>query len=111
MGQFGRITSLADLPPASELKRYVKVAMEAPRIPKKKSAPKPKLAMPDDLKKALARTRGATAHFEKFAPSKQREYIEWLLEAKTEATRQRRLVSAVEWIAAGKSRHWKYQQG
>jgi uncharacterized protein YdhG (YjbR/CyaY superfamily) len=39
------------------------------------------------------------------------ETIEWLLEAKTEATRQRRLASAVEWIAAGKSRHWKYQQG
>ena len=79
MGQFGRITSLKDLPSAVVLKRYVKAAMQlnddkaaAPRVPKKRNL-KPTLAMPDDLKKALARTRDASAHFEKFAPSRQRE--------------------------------------
>jgi uncharacterized protein YdeI (YjbR/CyaY-like superfamily) len=58
----------------------------------------------------LARTRGAAAHFEKFAPSRQREYIEWVIEAKGEATRQRRHATAVKWIAQGKTRHWKYQK-
>lgn len=117
MGQFGRITSLADLPSAVVLKRYIKAAMQlnddktaAPRTPKKR-APKPTLAMPEDLKKALARTRGATAQFALFAPGRRREYIEWLVDAKSDATRQRRLKTAVEWIAEGKSRHWKYQRG
>ena len=81
----------------------------APRVPKKRN-PKPTLAMPDDLKKALARTRGAATHFEKFAPSRQREYIEWISDAKSDATRQRRLATAVEWIAEGKPRRWKYQK-
>jgi len=59
---------------------------------------------------ALARARGAAAHCENFAPSRQREYIEWISEAKGEATRQRRLATAVEWIAQAKIRHWKYQK-
>ena len=47
--------------------------------------------------------------FDAFPPSQKREYIEWLLEAKREETRARRLETALEWIAEGKTRHWKYQ--
>ena len=50
----------------------------------------------------------AHATFENFSTSKKREYVEWLTEAKTPATRARRLETAVEWIAEGKSRNWKY---
>jgi bacteriocin resistance YdeI/OmpD-like protein len=45
---------------------------------------------------------------DKFSPSHRREYIEWLTEAKTEATRAKRLATALEWMAEGKPRNWKY---
>ncbi|HLT24351.1 MAG TPA: YdeI/OmpD-associated family protein, partial [Ignavibacteria bacterium] len=48
--------------------------------------------------------------FAAFSPSHKREYIEWVTEAKTEATREKRLATAIEWMSEGKSRHWKYQR-
>lgn len=113
MGQFGRITRKADLPGKRELTGYVKQAMGliesgAKRPAVKKAAPKPELAVPDDLTKALRRNAKARATFEGFAPSYRRDYIEWIVEAKREETRQRRLEQALEWMAEGKSRNWKY---
>lgn len=112
MGQFGKITSVADLPPKSVIVRYVKAAMKlneagvtVKRAPAKK---KPPLVMPADLKAALAKNAKARKTYEALAPSKQREYVEWLTEAKTEPTRLKRLKTAVEWMAEGKSRYWKY---
>lgn len=77
----------------------------------KRPAPKPRatLPVPADLAKALAKSKKAQAVFDAFPPSQRREYIEWLLEAKREETRARRLETALEWIAEGKPRHWKYQ--
>ena len=49
------------------------------------------------------------AAFDAFAPSHKREYIEWITEAKREETRAKRLAQAVEWMAEGKRRHWKYE--
>ena len=49
-----------------------------------------------------------TLAFYAFSPSHQREYIEWLTEAKREETRQKRLLQAVDWLAEGKPRNWKY---
>ena len=66
--------------------------------------------MPDYLVAALKKNRQARLAFEAFSPSHRREYIEWLTEAKQEATRQRRLATALEWLAEGKSRNWKYQK-
>ena len=43
-------------------------------------------------------------------PSAQRDYLEWIAEAKQEATRDKRIEQAVAWLAEGKSRHWKYQR-
>jgi uncharacterized protein YdeI (YjbR/CyaY-like superfamily) len=115
MGQFGRITALADLPARRELTRIVKEAVALvnagvapPRAPKR-TAPRPELAVPDDLRKALARNVAARKTFEGFSPSNRREYIEWLVEAKREDTRSRRLAQTLEWLAEGKSRNWKYQ--
>ena len=65
--------------------------------------------MPADLAQALAGNPAARASFEGFPPSARREYIEWLLEAKREDTRRKRLVQAVEWMAEGKWRNWKYE--
>ena len=115
MGQFGRITALADLPSKRELLGIVKQAVAAmdadttaPR-PLKRTTLKPAPDVPPDLAAALARHRAARQTFDGFSPSQRREYIEWLQDAKRDETRSRRLAQTLEWLAEGKSRNWKYQ--
>ena len=114
MGQFGRITSLGDLPSKKALIGYVKQAMKlsderaaAPPSPRK--PPKPAPATPDDLAAALKKNEKAEATFAAFSPSCKREYVEWIAEAKREETRGKRVAQAVEWMADGKKRNWKYE--
>jgi uncharacterized protein YdeI (YjbR/CyaY-like superfamily) len=114
MGQFGRITALDDLPPKRVIARYVREAMqlneEGVKVPRpRKHGPKPELQMPAELMAALRTNARAQATFEAFSPSHRREYVEWIAEAKSEETRGRRLASAIEWMAEGRSRNWKYQ--
>ena len=113
MGQFGRITSLADLPSDKEFARIVKAAMklhdEGAKSPSRsKPAEKKELVVPDYFLAAVKKNKKALATFAGFSPSKQKEYVEWITEAKTEATRDKRLLQAVEWMAEGKVRNWKY---
>ena len=115
MGQFGRITRKADLPGKRELAGYVKQAMArvedaASQPPKKKPAPKAELPVPEDLTAALRRNAKARATFKGFAPGYRRDYVEWIVEAKREDTRQRRIAQAVEWLAVGETRKWKYMK-
>jgi uncharacterized protein YdeI (YjbR/CyaY-like superfamily) len=113
MGQFGRIASLDDLPERETLHRLIREAAAitdagpAPRKPK--HPPKPPPEMPDDLKAALDAAPQAAATFESFPPSGRREYVEWVVEAKRPETRAKRVAQAVEWMAEGKRRHWKYE--
>jgi len=114
MGQFGRITSIDDLPTKKVLLGYVKQAVKlneegvkAPKPPKKEKA---KLVVPPYFRAALKKNKKAQSAFVNFSPSHQREYVEWITEAKQEATRQRRLETAIEWLAQGKSRNWKYEK-
>ena len=116
MGQFGRITRLSDLPPKRVLAGYVKEAArlndEGVKSPSR-SAPRAKkgeAVVPDDLAGALKRNKKAQATFEGFSPSHRREYVEWIMEAKGADTRKRRIETAVEWMAEGKSRNWKYEK-
>jgi uncharacterized protein YdeI (YjbR/CyaY-like superfamily) len=117
MGQFGRIESLADLPKAAPLRQLIVEARAAwaAAIDEKASAPPaPKTrreapALPDDLAAALRARDGARQAFDAFTPSQQREYVEWIIDAKREATRASRIAQAAEWIAEGKTRNWKYQ--
>ena len=111
-GQFGKLTSIKDLPARSKLVKLVKDAAKLnesgvtmPRAPR--AAPKP-VQVPADLTKALHKNAKARAVFAAFPPSHKREYVQWIVEAKTDETRQRRLDQAVEWIAQGKQRNWKY---
>jgi uncharacterized protein YdeI (YjbR/CyaY-like superfamily) len=112
MGHFGRITSLKDLPPDKTIIGYVKKAArlneEGIKVPKKPAAPRVALKVPDDLTAALRRNKQARDAFEDFTYSHKKEYVEWITEAKTDATRQKRLETAVAWIAEGKRRNWKY---
>jgi uncharacterized protein YdeI (YjbR/CyaY-like superfamily) len=116
MGQFGRIGSVKDLPSKRVLASYVKKAMAlndaGVKRPRSASdaAPKSPVAVPDDFAAALAKQKKARAAFEAFPPSHRREYVEWIVEAKRDDTRARRIAQAVEWIAEGKSRNWKYER-
>ncbi len=114
MGSFGKMASLKDLPPKRELIALVRKAMilneqggKTPGV-RKTTTPKPPPVPPPDLAAALKSNRKAKATFDAFSPSHQREYIEWLTEAKREETRQKWLLQAVEWLAEGKPRNWKY---
>jgi uncharacterized protein YdeI (YjbR/CyaY-like superfamily) len=113
MGQFGKLMSVEDLPGKRDFNGFVKAAMKlidaGETGGRKATTPKPALDTPDDLAAALAKNAKARKTFDGFTPGKRREYIEWLVEAKREETRARRLEQAVEWMAEGKSRHWKYQ--
>ena len=114
MGHFGRITKRSDLPSKAVLAGFVKKAaalndqgVKVARAPKR--APKP-VKVPAALSAALEKSQQAHAGFAALSPSHQREYIEWITEAKTDATRTRRLTQAIEWMAEGKSRNWKYER-
>ena len=112
MGQFGRITSVKDLPAKRVLSGYVRKAMalnEAGTSAKRAVRPKPALRMPADFQAALAKSRKAAATFAALAPGARRDYLEWVLEAKQPATRARRIATSVEWLAEGKRRNWKYE--
>jgi uncharacterized protein YdeI (YjbR/CyaY-like superfamily) len=113
MGQFGRMTTLSDLPKKKELSGLVKKAMklndDGVKVPARAKPKAPKeVVVPDDLARALKANKKAHATFEAFSPSHKREYVEWITEARAEATRTRRLETAIEWMAEGKPRNWKY---
>jgi uncharacterized protein YdeI (YjbR/CyaY-like superfamily) len=111
MGQFGRITKLSDLPSKKILSGFIKEAMKLNeagiKVPSRPKTPR-ELIVPDDLAAALRANPAAGAAFEKFSTSHKREYVEWITEAKTRATRARRLETTIEWLAEGKPRNWKY---
>lgn len=109
-----RVTEASQLPSGKVLVAYVREAVrlndEGIKLePRTKRQPEP-ISVPDDLQRALKKAPAALKTFNAFAPSQKREYIEWLTEAKQEATRQKRLVQAIEWMAEGKTRNWKYQK-
>lgn len=113
MGSFGRITSLKDLPKDSVIKNLVKQAVELNekgiKVPRKPVAAKKELVVPDILLEALARDEKAAETFDKFPYSCKKEYVEWITEAKTEPTRDKRVATTLEWLAEGKRRNWKYE--
>ena len=113
MGQFGKIKSIDELPSDAELDRLIREAAElaksAPAPRKAKHAPKPPPELHPEFAAALAKAPKAKAVLDGFPPSAQRDYFEWIAEAKQDATRQKRIATAVEWLSEGKRRHWKYQ--
>jgi uncharacterized protein YdeI (YjbR/CyaY-like superfamily) len=112
LGQFGRITSISDLPAEKVLIGYITEAVRlneaGVKRPAQDKSKVKKLVVPDYFMSALRKNKKALAVFEKFSPSHKREYVEWITEAKTEETRQRRMATALEWMAEGKPRNWKY---
>lgn len=112
MGQFGRLTALEDLPRREVLQDLVRKAMrltEEGVKPARNKHPKAPLIVPQDLRAAIDALPAAAATFDAFPPSCQREYVEWVTEAKRDETRVKRLAQTVEWLAEGKRRNWKYE--
>ena len=114
MGSFGRITSLADLPDDKTMKKLIVDAIKLNdagiKVVKAKPAgEKKELVVPEVLLEALAANDAAAETFNNFPYSKKRDYVEWITEAKTDTTREKRLATTLEWLAEGKARHWKYQ--
>ena len=116
MGQFGRITSLKDLPSKKVLLGYVKKAKQlnddGVKVPKraKPSSEKKELVVPDYFTAALKKNKKAQVTFEGFPYSKKKDYVDWVTEAKTDETRERRLQTSAKWLAEGKGRNWKYEK-
>lgn len=111
-----KITSLEDLPPDKVLIAYIKEAVKlneqgaaAPPKPRKK-IPAKDTKPPADLLAAMKKNKQALAAFEAFPPSHRKEYVQWILDAKQEETRQRRIATAIEWMSEGKSKNWKYER-
>jgi uncharacterized protein YdeI (YjbR/CyaY-like superfamily) len=119
MGTLGRITTVKDLPPEKQMLGWIRQAAASvddgtyvsPIAARNKvvKAPKPVLQAPPTFTAALKKNRKAAVVFEAFSPSCKREYIEWIADAKREETRDKRITQAIEWIAEGKQRNWKYQ--
>jgi len=111
-GQFGKISSLKDLPSDKELTKIIKVAKklndDEVKAPPMRKGPRPALKAPSDLLAAIEKNKKAKATFERFPPGQRRDYIEWVIEAKQAATRENRIKTAIEWMAEGKPRNWKY---
>jgi uncharacterized protein YdeI (YjbR/CyaY-like superfamily) len=114
MGSLGRITGLKDLPSDKVIMDFIKLAVklndEGIKLPAVKKKPAKPLVIPDYFTKALKKDKKANATFEAFSPSHKKEYVEWITEAKTEETRERRMATALEWLGEGKARNWKYQR-
>jgi uncharacterized protein YdeI (YjbR/CyaY-like superfamily) len=110
MGQLGQLKSVADLP--DDLDAMISRAealSETPAPRKTKNAPKPPPQLHPEFAEALARAPSAKATLDGFPPSAQRDYLEWISEAKQDSTRQKRIADAVQWLSEGKRRHWKYE--
>jgi uncharacterized protein YdeI (YjbR/CyaY-like superfamily) len=114
MGHLGRLTTVADLPPKAVLSAYIKKAValndDGVKVARVKRAAPKAMRVPVELAAALKKSAKAQATFGAFSPSHKREYIEWITEAKSAATRERRVKTAIEWMTDGRARNWKYMR-
>ena len=119
MGSLGRITSLKNLPSDKLMLGWIRQAAAfvdsgqytSPIAARHKvvKAPKPAVETPSEFTTAVKKDKKAAAAFAAFSPSCKREYIDWIADAKRPETREKRIATAIEWIAEGKQRNWKYQ--
>ncbi|MDX1938855.1 MAG: YdeI/OmpD-associated family protein [Flavihumibacter sp.] len=114
MGHLGKLTSLKDVPSDKRITAWIKDAMrlndEGVKVEKKKPVTQKELEIPGYFTKAVQKNKKAWKLFEAFSPSNKKEYVLWVDEAKTEDTRNKRLEQAIEWMAEGKPRNWKYMK-
>jgi uncharacterized protein YdeI (YjbR/CyaY-like superfamily) len=114
MGHAGKIKGLSDLSPDKVLLSWIKEAAklneDGVKLPARKKTEQKDVVIPDYITKAFSKNKKALKVFEAFSPSHKREYVQWITDAKTEETKIRRMDTALEWIAEGKGRNWKYER-
>lgn len=114
MGSFGRLVAVADLPSPARFLSLVRLAARlnerGVRVPRRKTVPKRPVRQPEALRVALKASAAARKGFASLSPSCRREYVQWIADAKREDTRARRVTTAVEWLAKGRSLNWKYER-
>ena len=113
MFTLGKIRSIEDLPSKVLLKTAIQEAMELTDMGvtlKKAAAEKKETEIPAYFSEALNENVEAKKVFENASPSFRKEYIMWITDAKTEATRNKRIAEALEWLSEGKGRNWKYEK-
>ena len=114
MGHLGKISGINDLPADDVFISYLREAMalneQGAKPLKKEKTAKKEIEVPAEFNEALNANSEALNTFQNFSPSHRREYLEWITEAKTEATRNKRIASSIEMLSEGKSRHWKHQK-
>ncbi len=113
MGHFGKIVSVKNLPTKKIFVRYIKEAVRLNdanvKLPSKpKSKEKKELTVPDFFEKELKKNKKAFETFNNFSYSQKKEYAEWITEAKTDETKNKRIATSLEWLSEGKVRNWKY---
>jgi hypothetical protein len=120
MGSLGKIVGVDDLPSDKQMLAWIQraaasidagnhISPMSARHGVVKAERKP-LLVPEELTYALRRNKKAEAAFAELSASCRREYVEWIAGAKRAETREKRIATALEWIAEGKPRHSKYQQ-
>lgn len=114
MGHFGKIKLIEDLPNIKPFLNLIREAMrcidEDRKTVKTPVKEKKTFETPVSFLEALKKNAAASAHYNRFSASKKKDYLEWFAEAKTEATLNKRISTAIEWLSEGKSRHWKYEK-
>jgi uncharacterized protein YdeI (YjbR/CyaY-like superfamily) len=113
MGQFGKLRHINDLPNRNEFLRMlveaVKLNESGTQVIKKSVLKETRtLEIPSFFLDELNKNPRAHELFEGFSYTNKKDYVEWVTEAKTEATRLKRLSTAMEWMNEGKIRNWKY---
>jgi uncharacterized protein YdeI (YjbR/CyaY-like superfamily) len=116
MGSLGKVASVKDLPSDKNLLNYYRQAagfvasgQRTKSIERPRKASKPAPEIPAELAAALKKNKAAAKVFAGFSASCQREYSDWIAEAKRPETKEKRVAQAIEWIVEGKQRNWKYQ--
>lgn len=108
----GKLTSLSDLPQDPELVAFIKEAMvlneQGVKLPERESKGSKEVAVPEEFARRLNADSAARDVFEAKPQSFRKEYLLWIADAKTDTTRQKRIDTSLEWIAAGKGRFWQY---
>ena len=112
MGHYGKITSLEDLPADKIIMTHIKEAMklndEGIKVPRTKPGKASPIETPGYFLKEIRKNKNAWSNWEKFSNSHKKEYVEWIVDAKREETRDKRMQQAIEWITEGKGMNWKY---
>lgn len=113
MGSFGRLGSVADLPSRARFLALVRHAArlneQGVKVPRRKTVPRRPVRPPAAFQVALRKSPAARSGFAALSPSCRREYVQWIADAKRDETRDRRIRTAVAWLAKGRALNWKYE--